>query len=340
MSGKMTELKTVIISRTDSLGDVMLTLPMAGILKTEFPSCRVIFLGRSYTRPLISCCRHIDQFLDWDELKKAGKNNIDSVFRDLKADAILHVFPDKEIAYSSAKAEIPLRIGTSHRFFHLFTCNRRIHFSRRNSDLHESQLNLKLLKGLGISTLYSLAELNKLSGFNPPWALNPEFASLLSADKFNLILHPRSRGNGREWGLDYFEKLARLLPADRYRIFVSGTREEGDSMRDFIRRNPAITDITGKMNLEEFISFIARANGLVASGTGPLHIASALGKKVVGIFPPIRPIHPGRWAPIGEHASFLVLDKDCSDCRKSGDCQCIRDISPEQVAEKLEAGRK
>lgn len=64
------------------------------------------------------------------------------------------------------------------------------------------------------------------------------------------------------------------------------------------------------MNLKQFISFIAAADGLIAASTGPLHIAAALGKVALGIYPPIKPMHPpGRWAPLGKNASYLVLEK-------------------------------
>jgi ADP-heptose:LPS heptosyltransferase len=42
-----------VISRTDSIGDVILTLPMAQVLKLNFPDSTISFLGRSYTREII-----------------------------------------------------------------------------------------------------------------------------------------------------------------------------------------------------------------------------------------------------------------------------------------------
>ena len=42
--------RTFLISRPDAIGDVVLTLPMAGRLKQLFPGCRVLLLGRNYTR--------------------------------------------------------------------------------------------------------------------------------------------------------------------------------------------------------------------------------------------------------------------------------------------------
>ena len=60
----------ILISRTDGIGDVVLTLPMAGIIKRYFNSSTVLFLGKSYTEPIISLSKDVDVFLNWDEIKK------------------------------------------------------------------------------------------------------------------------------------------------------------------------------------------------------------------------------------------------------------------------------
>ena len=54
----------IIISRTDSIGDVVLTLPVAGILKRNFPNLQIAFMGRSYTKPVIEACKYVDTFID------------------------------------------------------------------------------------------------------------------------------------------------------------------------------------------------------------------------------------------------------------------------------------
>ena len=81
--------------------------------------------------------------------------------------------------------------------------------------------------------------------------------------------------------------------------------------------------------------FVGRADGLLACSTGMLHLAAALGKYALGIYAPIKPIHPGRWKPLGPHATYLVLDKDCNQCGKDPYCACIRAITVVQVQNKL-----
>ncbi len=331
--------KRIIISRTDSIGDVMLTLPLAGILKKEFPNSYLIFLGKTYTKAVIETCKHINEFADWDFISAKDNTQAIEAFRKLKADIIIHVFPRKEINLIAKKADIPFRIGTRNRTYHWLGCNKLIKLSRKNSDLHESQLNLKLLSPFKINTEIKLEEIHNYYGFNKLKSLPKEILDLIDKSKFNLILHPKSKGSAREWGLDNFAKLIKILPKDKFKIFITGTAVEADLMKDQIlnKYQDEVIDMTSKLDLTQLISFINEADGLIAASTGPLHIAAALGKHALGIYPPIRPMHPGRWAPVGQNAFYFVLDKECSDCRKTSNCECMHSISPEMVKAKLES---
>ncbi|MBS1605034.1 MAG: glycosyltransferase family 9 protein [Bacteroidetes bacterium] len=325
--------RTFIISRSDAIGDVVLTLPVAGVLRELFPGARIVFLGRSYTEDLINACVHVDEFLNWDELMKLPYDEAVQRLADTGADTIIHVLPGSAIARMAKDAGIKQRIGTTNRLYHWRYCNRLVRLSRKNSPYHEAQLNLRLLQPLGAQQLYPLAEIGRYYGLSRLTPLPSEAESLLDPTRFNLILHPKSRGHGREWGLDHYIELIHLLPQEQFRIFVSGTAAEGQLLEPLLKACPSVTDLSGKLSLGEFIHFISRADGLLASGTGPLHLAAALGIYAVGIFPPLRPIHPGRWAPIGPRAGVLVKDIDCSACKKTMNCTCIRDILPAQVKE-------
>jgi heptosyltransferase-3 len=330
--------RRIIISRTDSIGDVILTLPIAGILKHHFPDLYIMFLGSAYTRDIIGCSKHIDEFLDWTYIKSLKEDEAILFLKTKNADSIIHVFPTKEIAILAKKAEIQIRIGTTNRIYHWYTCNKLLSLSRKNSDLHEAQLNTRLLKPFGINAHFKAIELPAFYGFESRIPVSDAILSLIDKEKFNLILHPKSKGSAREWGLDNFAALIEILPKDRFRIFVSGTASEAQLMQTEIldKYKDSITDITGIFTLSEFISFISQADGLIAASTGPLHIAAALGKLALGIYPPIKPMHPGRWQPLGKNASYAVAEKQCNACRKSNKCKCMKDITPEIVKYKLE----
>lgn len=327
---------TIIISRTDSIGDVVLTLPMAGVLKQHMPDCKIIFLGRNYTRDVIALSQHVDEFVSYDELLKHSQEKQIENIKHLNASHIIHVFPVKEIAFLAKKAGIKNRIGTTNRFYHWLTCNIKIKLSRKNSELHESQLNCKLLQPFGIKTDLTIQELISRYGFTKTSGLLPEHQQLIDNHKTKVILHPKSKGSAREWGLDNFSSLISGLDKTKHTIYISGTQQEGELVKDLLAKHPDVVNLTGKLTLEQFIAFINQCDVLVAASTGPLHIAAALGKKAIGLFAPMRPIHPERWKPIGVNAHYLVLDKGCSDCRKTQNCHCIREIKAMQVIKLIE----
>ena len=326
----------IIISRTDSIGDVVLTLPLAGIIKQQLPDSKIIFLGRNYTKDVIGLSVHVDEFMSYDEILKLSEKEQIETFKKLNATHIIHVFPVKHIAQLAKKGGIKNRIGTTNRLWHWFTCNIKVSLSRKNSDLHEAQLNAKLLGPLNIKTDFSAKELAGFYGFTKVPELEEHYLKLIDHKKTNIILHPKSKGSAREWGLDNFSRLITELDKTRYAIYISGTQQEGELVKELLQKHPEVVNLTGKLSLQQFIAFINNCDALIAASTGPLHIASALGKKAIGLFAPMRPIHPGRWKPIGTDAHYLVLDKDCNDCRKNMDCHCIREIKTSEVIKLIE----
>lgn len=329
---KLSSNPKIIISRTDNIGDVVLTLPLAQALKDKYPEAEILFLGKKYIKPLIDCCNNIDQFVDWDTLSAMPEDKSTFFLKNIGAEVIIHVFPRPEIARMAYKAEINYRIGTSHRFYNWLYCNKRVDFTRKNSPLHEAQLNFKLVEPLGITTIPSLVELGNRYGLMKIPLLNEEWKKLIDPNKFNLIIHPLSRGSARNWDWKNYNKLIEILPQDKFKIFITGTESESAPITEnILLYHPEVTDLTGKLDFTQLIAFITNANGLVAASTGPLHIAAALGKKVVGLYPSIRPMHPGRWAPLGPNAKCLALSKDCVDCKNGSHCTCINSITAEQV---------
>lgn len=294
-----------IISRTDSIGDVMLTLPMAGILKREYPGCKVLFIGRTYTQAVVESSINIDGFINLDDFK-SGKE-LAKILKGTKANCIIHAFPNKKVAWAAQAAEIPMRIGTSHRIHHWFNCNYPVNFTRKNSPLHEGELNLKLLKPLGIKNTFAKDDLPNYFGLHRLQPLNESKAQLLDKSRFNLILHPLSKGSAPNWEIEQYSRLIELLPQDKFKIFVTGTTEEGEQLAGFLTNHAQrITPLTGQLSLPQLIAFIKNADGLVAASTGPLHIASALSKHAVGLYSSKRPMHPGRWSALGKHVQVFV----------------------------------
>jgi heptosyltransferase III len=326
-----------LISRSDAIGDVVLTLPVAVVLKEKFPDCKITWIGRTYTKEVIEACSAIDAFFNYEEWIKQNKQERIETLKRLKSTAIIHVYPRKELAKAAKQAGIQVRIGTSHRVFHWLTCNKLVNLGRKNSELHETQLNLRLLEPLGIPNK-TIEELRTPMPIIHPTISLPEFLStLVNHRKIKIILHPRSQGSAREWGPENYLQLIKLLPEEKYQVFITGTEKEGESLNKFLKDCPShVINLTGKLTLAELISFINSCDGLVAASTGPLHLAASLGKNAIGIYPPIRPMHGRRWGPLGKKALYLSANSTCNQCRKSPQgCTCMGLVTPKMIAEKI-----
>ncbi len=315
-----------LISRTDNLGDVILTLPMCGLIKQIWPGAHIGFVGKPYTQPILEACQWVDQF--WD---RAQLVDGDQAWQAAQYDVAIFVFPDREVAKAVKQKEVKYRVGTSHRWWHWLTCNIRPNVGRKQSDLHEAQLNVALLGPFfSQPVLPSTSSLGLLFGLAPvAGALFSLPTKLPELQSRYVVLHPKSAGSAREWPLTEYAALARRYVASGLQVVVTGTEKEGTKMRSEgtdLFAQTGVLNATGRLSLAELIALLAKAEQVVACSTGPLHIGSAMGVPVVGIYPPIRPMHPGRWAPIGPKARVLVADKSCEDCRKSQNCVCIQQI--------------
>ncbi len=331
----MQQVKTILISRTDAIGDVLLTLPLCGYLKEKIPGCKIIFLCKSYTMPIVHCCAHIDEVMDSAQLLSFSLTEQIAILKSKKIDAVVHTLPNRSIAKLCKEAGIAKRIGTRNRWFHWLYCNTLVKLSRKNSDLHEAQLNIALAKQLVGAAIVPLAKLSQYYGFKSVTTLSPAHTALFNPAKKYVIIHPKSSGSAREWPLDKYQQLIDALLVKKYEVIITGTQADERTMhRWLLALPPQVHNLCGKLSLSELIALIAKADTLIACSTGPLHIAATLGIQAIGLYPAIRPMHIGRWGPIGKHAVALSSQSDCFRCTAS-QCSCIQFITVAMVLEKV-----
>ena len=323
---KITKISKIIVSRTDSIGDVVLTLPLCLWLKSSFPQATLVYLCKRYTKDVVQCFYPVDEILLLEDLEKSDHNTRNSL---LQSDLILHVFPNKMVASWAKQAGITYRIGTSHRWFHWLNCNIRVSFTRKNSSLHEAQLNFNLVKPLGLNTIPSLAEINLLSeGFRVPKTnlpFNPGY----------VILHPLSQGSALDYPLNKYVALAEILANKGKQVLITGTAQEGNRIGAAFDHIAGVENVCGQFSLSELITLISEAEALIACSTGPLHIAGVLDIKAIGLFSSRIPIHPGRWKPLGNHSIAMVNDPYCNQCARGEDCRCITEIPVADIVDAI-----
>lgn len=310
---------------------------MVAWLKSNWPECHITFLCRNYTAPIVSCYDGVDSVLRLEELEALPPVNRVAFIIQQQFDTVIHVFPRKELAQLFKKAKVPDRIGTSHRGFHLLTCNIRPNFSRKRSAAHEAQLNFELMRPLGVTQLPDMEQLNQ---WTYPFQVHetplPDFIEIpLKLGKKIIVLHPKSQGSAREWPMDRYLSLAEKLIEKDYIVYFSGTEKEGAQFRNLLPKHENCIDTTGHLSIEQLLFLIKQSFGLVACSTGPLHIAGFLEKHAVGLYSPRIPIHPGRWKPLGKYATALVFDPECAACKAKKPCNCIEQITVDTVLRQL-----
>jgi len=334
-SSKNSSPPRILISRTDGMGDLCLTLPVFGWIKSVMPQVTTQLLVAPYAESLARKSKYVDEVWVW---RDRSPHASESLLRETQADHIIHVFPQKELALAAQRAGIQNRSGVVGRPYHWFTCNRWVFQNRKSSGLHETELNLRIVaRALGLNP----PSVQEISQMAPQWVgyVPREGAGTREESRPRVLLHPFSFGSGREWPLSYFAEVSHALVAQGWEVWVGGSREEGTkvSPEQRSRFSAHCHWAFGTHDLQGYLELIETMDALVASGTGPLHVAGISGRRAVGIFPPRRSIDASRWAPIGEGVRVLqkelkktegpLCKKPCSNTQ----CHCMADVSPDQV---------
>ncbi len=315
----------ILVNRVDAMGDVILALPLCGLIKKHYPECKISFLGRTYTSSIAMACVHIDEFINRDDWYDISQPEITALLHEKKIDTVIHLLPDKMSIEACGKAKIKLRIGAMNRKIYWQYCNKLVYLRRKKSRLSEAQLNIKLLPAINIKEFPARNELYRYYGFSRIPRLDQHKKDLLDPVKFNLILHPLSNKNAKEWGLHNFSALLNLIDQKKIKVFITGSPEEKKILASWIeQQHPHVTDLTGALDTDQLIAFIAAADGLIASSTGPAHIAAASGIYTLGLYEDRWVKRGERWGPIGMKADFV----ECTN-------EDMNTITPQIVYERI-----
>lgn len=328
----------ILISRQDNIGDVILTLPMAARLKQLNPGVNITLLCRAYAAEVARYCDDIDDVIEIENIKA----DLVGYLKNSDIDTVILAQPDRPLAAAAFHAGIRHRIGNARqKLYQLIYCNRRVRFSKGSSEHHEAQINFEFLRPYGEKTIPDRAGIPSLYHFSIPQ--DSASTILLAPHAFNLILHTKSNGHGREWPIESYLTLTQELGKQPgVHVWLTGSAGEGEWLKDKageLLSLPHVSNVCGTQTLAQLTSFIDQADGLIASGTGPLHLSAAIGQRTLGLFPPTRPMHPGRWAALGARASNLCLAKTgCAGCSRHDNitCDCMRAITPAAVMETVQ----
>ena len=311
----------ILIVRHDRLGDLVLTLPIAWALKQVYPDLMIEILTSQYNSYIIKYADYVDRPLiaDFNNKGNIAVGDLVSKMTRNNYNIVIFAKPDLRIAFAAYLAGIPLRLGTSRRAYSLLF-NVRVDLPRRRSLMHEVDLNLKLIEHFGLA-------------FSPNkvWpilsASNEKSKLHVIPDDRYIVIHPGSKGSAANWPSENYRRLILEL-SKLIKVIITG--QDGIE----IEHNENIINLINKTDFAALIDVINSCSLFISGSTGPLHIAAALGRPVIGLYPDHPVLGPHRWGPRGKIATAIAPDKQTGHkCRINidGSCECMKKIKVETV---------
>ena len=296
--------------RNDALGDTLLVLPAATAIKRYDRNIRVELVCDPAYVDLLRAHPDLDEVIA-DPGGKAGE--LARTLRSRRYDALLVLRPTPRNAWAALLARVPLRIGTGYRAYSILF-NRRWFGHRRTNLKHEAEYNLELVRRL----------ISKDPG-PPQYYLSPppeeRDGAMALLDETGLVssrpmvaIHPGSRGSALAWPVERFARLAAGLRQEGLQVAVTGLSSESDLTAP-VAAVEGVVDLTGRTTLGQLAWVYKYCDCMVANSTGTLHLAAAVGTKVVGIYPAAEINSPVRWGPFGPgHKTFRGPVDNCPKC--------------------------
>jgi heptosyltransferase-1 len=208
-------------------------------------------------------------------------------------------------------------------------------FSKATANkIHIIEKNLALLENLGIQS----ANLPLHFDIHVEEEAAEYVEQELSKFELNefVLVHPGGSWPTKLWDEDKFAQLIDLIYNDLHvpslLLWGPGERHVADKIaRKCI--TPAMVSFS--TNLAELTALIHRSRLMVSGDSAPLHLASALGIPVVGLYGPTDPLRNGPW---NSHDSACTINYQCSPCY-SRVCpigiQCMRKMEVPQVLDSV-----
>tara|TARA_B100000035_G_C21008386_1_gene558419 strand:- start:617 stop:1486 length:870 start_codon:yes stop_codon:yes gene_type:complete len=146
----------------------------------------------------------------------------------------------------------------------------RVGLSHKNLQIHAIARLTAFLTELGITKFDK----------NLPLDLNSNSKLKNTIPARSIILFPESRRSEKVW--PFFKELAiELNKISQWKVIIAGNHKDN--------RFPNCIDIRESITLSDLPSIINKASLIICNDSAPLHIASALRKKLVALFGPTEP---------------------------------------------------
>ena len=337
MSLKIPENPRILVTRTDRIGDLVLTTPVFKALREKFPGAWIAALVFLEHREIVQGNPYLDEVVLYDkkgsEKSLWGQCRFAGKLRRKRFDLVIHCHGTNRMHLAGWLAGIPVRIGYARRAPWALT---QVHpYNKKEGQKRETDYLFELLEPLGVpappkAEAYFPVTQRAVSSLE-----NFIFHHKIPEDKPWVVLSPSASDATKMWPAEKFGAWVTQRNREQPSVFLAvGTRQD----RGIIERlrkstDVPVIDLSGKMTLGMLGALLKRSVILISNDSGPVHIASSVGTPVVSIFGRHEPgLGPRRWQPLGERTR--VVAKDVSGIPESQrKFTYIDEITVDQVAD-------
>jgi ADP-heptose:LPS heptosyltransferase len=313
----------ILVTRTDRLGDVLLATPVLKRLREFYPHARLSFLVREEWMPVLQYGPEVEliAYRPGVSVKELAR-----VLKEKRFDVAVVLRDEAIVSRAVREAGIPVRVGPYSTLRSLLTFNQGLLQRRSRCSKHEAEYNLDLLTRLRVpinSPAQTATDLPR-SWIEYPVHVRGEVDQWLKTHEALGVkywcLHPGSSGSarylqpGRMMELVY-ECLARLANHPGSKLILTGGPHEAEMLESIRAKAPEVLIFGGAepKGLDALAELYRRADAVIAHGTGPLHLAAAVGTRVLAIFPPLFVLSERRWGPLTPRRLTWLPAVDCPE---------------------------
>ena len=344
MDIRQTKFKNILIIRLSALGDVAHCLPALDALRRHFPDARISWAVEESAAGLLEGHPQLDEIIRVPRRAWAAslKNPLKwpwmagsvakffSRLRNWKFDLAIDFQGNLRSGLVSWLSGAPVRLGRGRGHAkegsHVFATRHHIPYPR----VHRVERALALAGCLGVDT----ADAKAVVPVDPQ--ARESVAKWLAengAGERPVVMHPATSAFGllKKWDSEKYRELAeRLVREDKMSVVLTWGAESERKECEAIARDAGGVHVAPKMMLKELVAMLEKAAVFVGADTGPLHIAAALGTRVVGIYGPKDPVIYG---PYGEGNIVVRSGEPCSPCtlRHCAEVICMKKITADDV---------
>lgn len=317
----------ILIIKPGAIGDLLQLTPVVRALRTQYPSAAVtVLVGSAASASLFRNNPLVERTMVYDR-RGAHRSllallGIWNTVRKTRFDLVLNFQRSNLKAWFLVSAALPCRILVYHK--------------SDRPGLHAVDNYLQTLVPLGITSDRRGLELYP----GPEDRAHAErLLGSRNADNRPVVaLNPGASHIVNRWPLEQFSILANRLGEElNALVIIIGGAEDADLAEKIAGAvSPRPLVLSGRLTLLQLGAVLERCAALVTGDTGPMHVATAVGTRVIALF---GAADPGRTGPVGTgHIVIQSKRVDCVPCR-SRTCayrvhlECMRSISPQEVLE-------